>query len=118
MTRRKSFVLLVCALALLLACNGSSSGSVTSGRPNLELLNDRWGYEEGLCYVVGTIRNNTDRQYSYVQVQINLYDDSGAQVGSTLANTNNLESGGIWKFRAFMWPDNSTEYKIMDVTGF
>jgi len=68
--------------------------------------------------VVGTVKNNTDKEYSYVQVEINLYDDSGAQVGSTLDNTNNLEPGGTWKFKAVIMEDNATKYRIKDISGF
>ncbi len=74
--------------------------------------------EFGTRYVVGTVKNNTDKEYSYVQVEINLYDDSGAQVGSTLDNTNNLEPGGTWKFKAVIMEDNATKYRIKDISGF
>ena len=47
--------------------------------------------EYGIRYKIeGTIKNNTDKQYSYVQVTFNLYDKDGAQIGSALANINNL----------------------------
>lgn len=69
-------------------------------------------------YVAGTVKNNTSRTYGYVQVEINLYDESGAQVGSTLDNTNNLEPGGTWKFRAPVFENGVKSYKIKNVTGF
>ena len=46
------------------------------------------------------------------------YDDAGNQLGSTLANCNNLEAGGTWKFEAPVLYDSSAQYKIKDVTGF
>jgi N-acetylmuramoyl-L-alanine amidase CwlA len=69
-------------------------------------------------YIAGTVKNNTNKQYSYVQVEINLYDDAGNQVGSTLANANNLEPGGTWKFKAPIIEEKATKYKVKDVTGF
>mgnify|MGYP000993857118 CR=1 FL=1 len=87
-------------------------------KPALEVIEAKSIRESGVRYVAGTVRNNTNRQYSYVQVEINLYDDSGAQVGSTLANTNNLEPGGTWKFKALVLEDSATKFKIKDVTGF
>jgi len=91
----------------------------TISKENLELIEshiETGAY--GVRYVVGQVRNNADRTYSYVQVTINLYDNSGAQVGSTLANVNNLEPGGLWKFKAVLIEDTATNYKIKEITGF
>ena len=91
----------------------------TISKENLELIEshiETGAY--GVRYVVGQVRNNADRTYSYVQVTINLYDNSGAQVGSTLANVNNLEPGGLWKFKAVLLEDTATNYKIKEITGF
>jgi hypothetical protein len=73
----------------------------------------------GVKYIAGSIKNNAGKTYSYVQVTINLYDTSGAQVGSTLANVNNLEPGGIWKFKAVVInADDATNFKVKEITGF
>ena len=37
---------------------------------------------------------------SYLQIEYNLYDADGAQIGTALANINNLKAGGTWKFEA------------------
>lgn len=57
---------------------------------------------------------------SYIQVEYNLYDADGAQVGTALANTNNLKAGGTWKFEAVgtASPDEVASYERVDVTGF
>lgn len=68
-------------------------------------------------YIVGTIKNNTNKNYSYVQVEINLYDADGNLVNSTFDNINNLEANGTWKFKAITTDDFST-YKIKGVTGW
>lgn len=86
--------------------------------PDLELL-DADSYSDGyLSYVTGHIRNNTNKEYLYVQVSINLYDDAGTQVGSTLANVNNLAPGGTWAFEALITSDLATQYRIVDITGY
>ncbi len=86
--------------------------------PTLELI-DHSDMVDGMTrYVVGTVKNNSSETFGYVQVEINLYDDSGAQVGSTIDNTNNLAPGGTWKFKALIFEDEATSYKIVDVTGF
>jgi hypothetical protein len=46
-----------------------------------------------------------------VQITYNLYDESGARVGTALANINDLEAGGSWKFRAVTFTDYRT-YKF------
>ena len=56
----------------------------------------------------------------YIQVEYNLYDADGAQVGTALANTNNLKAGGSWKFEAIgtASPDEVASYELVDVTSF
>nr|DAZ17151.1 MAG TPA: Protein of unknown function (DUF3426) [Caudoviricetes sp.] len=68
--------------------------------------------------VTGSIVNKTDKEYGYLQVEINLYDDSGAQIGSTLANVNNLEAKGTWKFEAYTMKEGVKSVKLKDVVGF
>jgi hypothetical protein len=72
----------------------------------------------GLRYVSGKIKNNSGKTATYVQVEINLYDSNGQQLGSTLANLNNLEAGQVWNFKAPITEDGTTKYKIIEVTGF
>ncbi|BBF42020.1 hypothetical protein lbkm_0702 [Lachnospiraceae bacterium KM106-2] len=69
-------------------------------------------------YATGKVKNNTDRTYSYVQVEINLYDKSGNQVGSTLDNVTNLEAGSTWKFKAPILEQNVDNFKVKNVTGY
>ena len=99
--------------------NNSSSHSEKADEkiPNLELLEHESISENGLSYIVGKIKNNTDKNYSYVQVSINLYNGDSV-VGSTLANINNLEPGATWEFKAINTASNCTTYKITDLTGF
>lgn len=71
-------------------------------------------------FIDGTLTNNTDREVTYIQVEYNLYDAEGAQVGTALANTNNLQPGGVWKFEAIgtASPDEVASFELIDVTGF
>lgn len=84
---------------------------------NLQVVSHDSVAEEYSRYVVGKIKNNTSHTYSYVQVEINLYNGD-ALIGSTLDNVNNLEPGQTWEFKAIITDDNCTSYKIVDVTGF
>jgi GMP synthase-like glutamine amidotransferase len=69
-------------------------------------------------YVVGKVRNNTKREYGYVQVEVNPLDKDGNIVGSTLDNVNNLGPGQTWKFNAIILPDDAVQFQIKDFTGF
>lgn len=77
------------------------------------------GYnEENAFYIIGSIRNNTDKQYSYVQVTFNLYNEEGVQVGAAMDNINNLEANGTWKFKAIGIPSEKVStYKLTGITG-
>jgi hypothetical protein len=55
---------------------------------------------EGHMHIDGHARNTSGRLLSYVEVDFNLYDQSGAQIGSTMANISNLEPNGVWAFEA------------------
>jgi len=91
---------------------------VTSNIEDLEVLDFDLKREDDVLYVIGTVRNNTNRQYSYVQVEINLFDNDNNLVESTLANANNLGPHQNWKFKALVLNNNFKYYKIVKVEGF
>lgn len=120
-------VLLVIVAALSVGLNSggdsSSSSQGDSGSEevdtvqDLEILDYTSESDGYVRYAVGHIRNNTNRTYSYVQVEINLYSGE-TQVGSTLDNVNNLEPGATWEFRALIADNSADSFKIKDVTGW
>lgn len=85
--------------------------------PDLELLDLDSKADDFLVYATGHVRNNTDRNYGYVQIQINELDQSGAIVGSTMANMNNLGPGETWSFKAPLTSDG-VKFRVKDITGF
>ena len=130
--KKKALVLLVgllAASAVFARCGVSqTTQTATNGtgttqteqkekKEDLEVLEHSVVQDGYLSYVVGKIKNNTNRTYSYVQVSINLYKGE-SQAGSTLANVNNLEPGGTGEFKAMVTNTDATSYKIVDVTGF
>ena len=68
--------------------------------------------------ITGTVQNKSNRSYSYVSIQFNLYDENGAQVGSTMANVNNLEPHGKWKFKALVLENTAESVKLKDLSGY
>ncbi|MBQ7525332.1 MAG: SHOCT domain-containing protein [Abditibacteriota bacterium] len=89
-------------------------------KPDLE-LNDYKAHidEVGYVYIEGSVTNNTNEDYSFVEIEFNLYDDDNAQVGTALDNTTNLEAGGTWKFKAISLceGDNVSTYKPVNLHG-
>ena len=74
-------------------------------------------------YIEGYIQNNTNKEYSYVSVEFNLYDADGALIGTALDNVNNLEGNGKWKFKAtsLISSDQTQQvasYKLKEITGW
>ena len=69
-------------------------------------------------YIVGKVKNHSNQNYSYVQVEFNLYDNNGNQVGSTIDNIMNLRAGGTWSFEAMIFEDSVTRYELVDVTAW
>ena len=86
-------------------------------RPDLEVLSYDSTSDGYTGYIIGKIRNNTDKTYSYVQVEIGLYKGESL-VGSTLDNVNNLGPGETWEFKAIVLEDDCDTYRITNVTGF
>ena len=70
--------------------------------------------------ITGALTNNTDSKKEYIQIEYTLYDADGNQVGTALANTNNLKAGGTWKFKAAgtASPDEVASWERSDVSGF
>ena len=68
--------------------------------------------------ITGTVINRRDVKLSYAQITFNLYDKSGAQVGSALANINDLEPGATWKFKAATFGADFDTFKFSELTGF
>lgn len=141
MTKRKKFWLWAIGIFLLLGAfiprdeapttidNGVKGPIVNESGPlpqptkpvaDLELLTG-WDWKIGKYgnkLIAGEVHNNTTRQYRYAQITFKLYDDSGAQVGTALANINSLEANGTWKFEAAVLTDNATTASLDSLTGF
>ena len=115
-------ILIVVVIAIAGSQGETSTSSTeqkqTQTQEKFSLVDSEGTYDGFAYYVNGTIKNNTDKQYSYVQVTFNLYDASGAQIGTAMANINNLEGNGTWKFKAIGGTQNATRYKLAEITGW
>lgn len=53
-------------------------------------------------FVTGILKNNTDSDKKYVQIQFSAKDQVGNKIGDALDNVNNLKAGDTWKFKALL----------------
>ena len=95
----------------------------TSVVEDITLLDGHTGKTDGnyTYEITGTIQNNKDRDYSYVQIQFYTYDKDGNMLDTCLANNSGLEANGKWKFTAtcFFSDGNSKKvksYKLKEIT--
>lgn len=98
----------------------SSTNSSTTKSEKFTLVSDEMTTDSiGSCYIEGTIQNNTDKTYSYVQVTFNIYDKDGNQLGTAIDNINNLEANGVWKYKAMgLTSEKVATYKFVEITGY
>ena len=63
----------------------------------------------GLLFATGVITNTTGRRLRYLEVTFPLFDAAGKQVGTAIANENNVAPGARWQFRALVSKKGVTE---------
>ena len=100
---------------------GNGGGSSTNGEKFT--LVEHYKSEESnqfAMYIEGKIKNNRNKEYSYVQVTFTSYDAEGNVIGSCLDNINNLDANGTWKFKAICTenPDQIDHYELKEITGW
>ena len=84
----------------------NTSNDVSTQTENVEPVQDYEVTEltevtdDFLYAVSGILKNNTDRDKSYVQVKVPVYDADGNKLGDCLDNINDLKAGQTWKFKA------------------
>lgn len=106
-------------LSKLLASMDTSQNIPRDGTtaPDLEMISDSVRNDELASYIVGTVKNNTDKKFLYVQIEFIIYDENGSEIGNALADTGDLGPNGTWDFEAEALGGFST-YKLKNITGF
>lgn len=64
--------------------------------------------ENGVKHVVGVLKNNTDKEKSFIQISFPYKDADGNKLGTASAAVNDLGPGETWKFKAVVL-DTTTE---------
>jgi hypothetical protein len=86
----------------------------------LELVKCDSGHDDlGSVYITGLVRNNTDKDYSYVQILFDIKDKYGSKIDDALANTSGLRAHQTWTFKAYILnPENSKSYRLNKLEGY
>ena len=82
---------------------------VTSPGDNITLVES--GFRTGVKgerFLIGTLRNNTDDTYAFVQADISLMDEEGSIVRDTFVTTRHLDAGKTWRFEVPLRGDEAT----------
>lgn len=114
-------IILVSALGLLLVgCGKESTTAVNSKNGNTEnqaveqkeempdytITDVAEERDEFSLYVTGIVKNNTDKDLSYLSVTIPMKDSDGNKTGDAIDNVNNIGPGETWKFKAIYLGDD------------
>ena len=82
-------------------------------------------YTKLLGYYVtvnGTLKNISNKNYTYCSITFNLYNESGTKIGQCMDNTNYFNSGESWQFKAqsleYFDYDGKYTAKCVDITFF
>ena len=102
----------------------STTANVETSSKNDLVLED--GYtakldEYGVSYnVEGYVTNNSNKNYTYVQIEFTAYDSEGNTLGTCLDNNSGLEKGGRWKFSAACLEnvDSIKSVKLKELSGY
>ena len=105
------------------SANESSATGKTKTKSDLVLEDGHSGSPDSTgfaYYIEGYIKNETDKDYSYVSVTFTAYDSDGNTLGTCLDNNSGLEAGGRWKFKAMCLDevDKIASYKLKSITKY
>ncbi len=137
MSKKKKISLVIGLILFVVLAAGSVGGSsskkddvkVTDGKTTeaapveekakYEISDIKMETNSAATYIHGILKNNTDKEYGYIQVSFSCYDKDNNLLGTALANVNKLQPNGSWKFKAmYLGTDKPKECKDPEVTGF
>lgn len=87
--------------------------AATDPGDNIVLVESSLGTgQSGDRVATGTVENKTDRDYSRIQVAIDLLNNDGRVVGSTTAATDVLTARQTWTFEAPVTVEDATTFRV------
>jgi hypothetical protein len=68
--------------------------------------------DSSLIYVVGSVSNNSTRDFFGLRVNFDLFDKDGASTGSATDYLDIIGPGRVWYFRALVLDTNTASVKL------
>ena len=139
MKKKNFFISVIAIFILLLTLTGCSSemkdifdeeisNTITNTDINSDTednftheITNEYTDEIGMHRIEGTVTNNNDKDYQYVEIEFVCYDDAGNNLGTAVDNTNNLLGKETWKFSTIdMFSDDIkiNHCNFHKITGF
>jgi hypothetical protein len=87
-----------------------------TARPCLELTGDEGAVRDGSGRILGSVRNNCEKQFRNVEVEFKLYNSSGEVVGAAATSEEALGPYESWKFEMIAMQPYA-RYQLARVTG-
>lgn len=99
--------------------SANQNGSAASSESKYSITDEQLTGDSYSAHITGTFTNTSGQDLSYVEVDYNLFDAEGAQIGTAFTNTTNLADGATWKFDAYCTEGLSdiATFKLVDVTA-
>lgn len=73
----------------------------------------------GLRSISGSMKNISGTTLSYAQIIFALFDSQGAQVGTAVANINNLVADAVWKYSATpLTTEPFASFQLSEINAF
>lgn len=70
-------------------------------------------------HIMGRVKNLADKPYQYVQISVDILDDSGNLVDTFVANRAGLKPHQVWKFDIpIQRPEAFSKFRVASVTGW
>lgn len=123
-------IIVILVIAIIAGLGGSSNDTENEQTGTTSEKQDDVVLEDGhtgrlddygtFYYIEGYIKNNSDKDYSYIEVDFTTYDSEGNTLGTCMDNNTSLEANGRWKFSAICTDDveNIASYKLNDITKY
>lgn len=68
--------------------------------------------------ITGKVKNNSNKNYSYVQITFSVYDTEDNKIGTCMDNISGLSAGETWSFEAIGEGVNNCTYYLEEIEGF
>ena len=115
-------LLIIFIIAIAIASAGEKeTNNQTEEKFSYEVTNSAPDDANFAYYIEGTVTNNKEADYSYVQIDFVCYDKEGNNLGIAMDNTNHLLGKETWKFKAMgMFTDAETvdHCEFKEITGW